>query len=249
MPEQHIRIAMHQGEADAFLFTPENNDSASSFPAVIDYPDIKGVRETSKAMSQRVANEGYLVLSPNVFYRFSPPPVFDDVPWDFSNPKTQHRFKELTSPLVGEAFAADARAYVAALDSNGAAPGPIGVIGHCFTGTLALRTAAALPDRIGVAVSFHGGGLYQKDNPNSPHLELPKIKASLYFGHAKEDGSMPASAIKSLEADLARWGGLYESETYNAHHGWTVPDNPAYDKPEAERAHRKLTSLLASLRG
>jgi carboxymethylenebutenolidase len=249
MPEQHIRIPMANGaQADAFLFTPENNDSASSFPAILDYPDIKGVREASREMSQRVANEGYLVLSPNVFYRFGPPPVFDDVPWDFSNPATKQRFGELTSPLVGEAFAADARAYASALDSNGAAPGPIGVIGHCFTGGLALRTAAALPDRIGVAVSFHGGGLYQADNPNSPHREIPKIKASLYFGHAKDDGSMPSEAIAKLEEDLKSWGGLYDSEVYGAHHGWTVLDNPAYDQPEAERAHRKLVSLLASLR-
>ncbi len=98
MPEQHIHIAMPQGKADAYLFTPENNEAGLPLPGIIDYPDIKSVRETSREMSQRVANEGYLVLSPNVFYRYGPPPVFDDVPWDFSNPKTQQRFGELTTP-------------------------------------------------------------------------------------------------------------------------------------------------------
>ncbi len=248
MPEQHIRIAMPQGQADAFLFTPENNESGLTLPAVIDYPDIRGIRETTREMSQRVANEGYLVLSPNVFYRFGPPPVFDDVPWDFTNPQTLDRFKELTSPLTPEAFAADTKAYVRALDEHGAAPGPIAVIGHCFTGTLALYTAAALPDRVAAAVSFHGGGLYKKDDPTSPHLQIPKIKASLYFGHAKDDNSMPAPAIEQLEKSLADWGGLYESEIYNAGHGWTVPDNPAYNQPEAERAHAKLLSLLPTIR-
>lgn len=248
MPEQHIRIAMKSGETDAFLFTPDNTTPGTKLPAVIDYPDIRGVRETSRQMSQRVANEGYLVLSPNVFYRFGPPPVFDDVPFDFTNPTTLERFGILTSPLVGEAFAADARAYVATLDAHGAAPGPIAVIGHCFTGGLALRTAAALPDRIGLAVSFHGGGLYATENPNSPHLEIPKIKARLYFGHATNDGSMPAEAIKSLEQELANWGGKFESDMYNAPHGWTVPDNPSFNQPEAERAHTKLRSLLAANR-
>ncbi len=249
MPEQHIRIAMPDGkETDAFLFTPDNNEATSPLSGVIDYPDIKDVREASRAMSQRVANEGYLVLSPNIFYRFGPPPVFDDVPWDFSNPQTQQRFQQLTEPLSGEAFAADVRAYVAALDANGASPGPIGVIGHCFTGTLALRTAAALPGRIAAAVSFHGGGLYRENDPTSPHLELPKIKASLYFGHATNDGSMPTEAIQHLEQKLADWGGLYESEVYNAAHGWTIPDMPSYNRPEAERAHAKLLSLLPTLR-
>ena len=247
MPEQHIRIAMPSGEADAYLFTPSNTQGTLPLPGVLDYPDIKGVRETSRKMSQRVADEGYLVLSPNVFYRFGPPPVFDDVPWDFTNPQTLARFRELTAPLKGEAFAADVRAYIAALDQNGASAGPIGVVGHCFTGGLALRTAAAFPDRIAAAVSFHGGGLYSQD-PNSPHLELPKIKASLYFGHAKDDDSMPAEAIMQLENALADWGGLYESEVYNAGHGWTVPDNPLFAPEEAEKAHARLASLLPTLR-
>ena len=248
MPEQHIHISMADGrQADAYLFTPANQPDGTQLPGVLDYPDIKGIRATTRQMSQRVADAGYLVLSPNVFYRFGPPPVFEDVPWDFSNPRTQQRFGELTSPLVGEAFAADARAYVVALDAHGAAPGPVGVIGHCFTGGLALRSAAALPDRIKLAVSFHGGGLYQPDNPNSPHREIPRIEAHLYFGHAKDDGSMPAEAIQHLEEDLKKWGGKFESEIYQAPHGWTVPDNPAYNQPEAERAHAKLLTLLPEL--
>lgn len=248
MPEQHLRLTMPNGEADAYLFTPDSTDAKKPLSAVIDFPDIKGVREISRAMSQRVANEGYLVLSPNPFYRFGPPPVFDDVPWDFTNPKTLERFQQLTAPLTPEAVAADAQAYVRALDQHGAAPGPIGVIGHCFTGTLALYTAAGLPDRIAAAVSFHGGGLFRKDDPSSPHLQIPNIKASLYFGHATDDNSMPAEAIQHLEQALADWGGLYESEMYRAGHGWTVPDNPTYNQPEADRAHAKLVALFPTLR-
>ncbi len=248
MPEQHIRIAMPNGQADAYLFTPATTEAKTPLSAVIDLPDIRGIRPVSREMSQRLANEGYMVLAPNVFYRFGPPPVFEDVPWDFTNPVTLQRFKDLTSPLTPEAVATDAEAWVRALDEHGAASGPIGVVGHCYTGTLALYTAAALPDRIGVAASFHGGGLFKKDDPSSPHLQLPRIKASLYFGHAENDKSMPAEAIVGLEQSLADWGGLYESETYNASHGWTVLDNGSYNQPEAERAHTRLTSLLPALR-
>ena len=58
--------------------------------------------------------------------------------------------------------------------------------------------------------------------------------------------SMPKEAIGNLDRALAAWGGRYESEVYQARHGWTVPDNPAYDEPEAERAYKKLTDLLKS---
>jgi carboxymethylenebutenolidase len=87
--------------------------------------------------------------------------------------------------------------------------------------------------------------LFKKDDPGSPHLVLPRVTARLYFGHAAEDKSMDAEAIKHFEHALQQWGGNYESEVYgDARHGWTVPDNPAYHPEEADRAFHKLTELL-----
>ncbi len=244
MTEQHIRIPMPDGEADAILFKPDNA-SGAPLPGVIDLPDIGGIRDASMQMSRRLAGEGYLVLLPNPFYRVSAPPVFS-FPMNFAEPRTQQRFAELIKPLTPDAIHADGRAYVAALDRNGAAPGPIAILGHCFTGALALRTAAALPDRIAAVASFHGGGLFKAGDPISPHIELPQVKAKLYFGHAKEDGSMNAEAIQHLEHALKEWGGSYKSTTFDAHHGWTVPDSAAYNELEAEKAYSQLKELLAS---
>jgi carboxymethylenebutenolidase len=107
-----------------------------------------------------------------------------------------------------------------------------------------MRVAAARPDKIAAAASFHGGGLFT-DTPASPHRLLPRIQAELYFGHAVEDRGMPEEAIKKFEQALAEWGGTFESETYEgARHGWTVLDSPVYNEPQAERAFRKLTALL-----
>jgi carboxymethylenebutenolidase len=56
---------------------------------------------------------------------------------------------------------------------------------------------------------------------------------------------MPGDSIAKLEDALKKWGGRYESETYDgAQHGWTVPDSPAYNHAQAERAFRKLTELF-----
>src|SRR5262249_52502736 len=99
-------------------------------------------------------------------------------------------------------------------------------------------------DRIAAAASFHGGGLYT-DQPDSPHLLLPKIKARLYFGHAENDRSMPAEAIAKLETALKAWSGRSESETYPAAHGWGVPGHVgAYDEAEADRAFGKMVELF-----
>lgn len=244
MTEQHLRIPMPDGEADAILFKPDH-PSGAPLPGVIDLPDVGGIRDASMQMSRRLAGEGYVVLLPNPFYRVSAPPVFN-FPMNFAEPRTQQRFAELIKPLTPDAIHDDARAYVAALDQNGVAPGPIAVLGHCFTGALALRTAAALPYRVAAVASFHGGGLFKAGDPISPHTELPQVKAALYFGHAKEDDSMNAEAIQHLEQALQEWGGNYKSTTFNAHHGWTVPDSAAYNEPEAEKAYSRLKELLAS---
>jgi carboxymethylenebutenolidase len=57
---------------------------------------------------------------------------------------------------------------------------------------------------------------------------------------------MTAEDIANFEQALATWGGKYESETYaGASHGWTVPDNPAFNPTQAERAFGKLMELFA----
>jgi carboxymethylenebutenolidase len=196
-------------------------------------------------MAKRLAASGYTVLLPNVFYRTGKPPMFDFVP-KMGDERTMKRFGELAGPMNPSAMERDAASYVdflAASDSVSA--GKMGVVGYCFTGAMAMRTAAVRPEKIASAASFHGGGLYT-DTPASPHLVLPRIKAELYFGHAINDASMPKEAIEKLDRALASWGGKYESEVYDgASHGWTTADAPVYNRAQAERAFEKLTGLFA----
>jgi carboxymethylenebutenolidase len=111
---------------------------------------------------------------------------------------------------------------------------------------MAMRIAAAFPDRVVAVATFHAGRLFV-DTPQSPHLLLPRIKGSLYFGHAVQDKSMPQEAIEKLEGALRGWGGKFESETYEgAFHSWTTLDSPIYNQPQAERAFAKLTELFSS---
>jgi carboxymethylenebutenolidase len=242
MSERGITITTADGTADGFLYRPEEREH----PGVIFLPDGIGLRPSQQKMAERVSDLGYVVLLPNIYYRSGRPPFLPPKP-DFKDEKIAARFRVLTSKLPPDAMERDGSAYVDFLAKQpGVNSGPMGIVGFCFSGQFALRVAAARPDRVGVAASFHGGGLV-KDEPTSPHLQLPRVKARLYFGHARDDRSMPAEAIAKFEQALAKWGGQYESETYNANHGWTVPDSAAYDKPEAERAFAKLTEALSEL--
>jgi carboxymethylenebutenolidase len=243
MIEKQVEIRTEDGTADAVLFRPEGG---GKHPGVMHLPDIGGIRDSHIGMAARLAEQGYVVLLVNVFYRSGRTPVWA-FPFKLGEDRSMKRMGELAGLLTPEAMERDGAAYVDFLaKQEGVSGAPMGVVGYCFTGAMALRTAAARPEKIAAAASFHGGQLWT-DKETSPHKVLPRVKARLYFGHADGDPFMPKDAIDNLEKALAAWGGKYQSEIYpGAKHGWTVPDSPVHDKAQADRAFGKLTELFQS---
>jgi carboxymethylenebutenolidase len=240
MIQETREIPAGDGMTEALLVRPESNDP---LPAIINLTDGLGFRPAFAEQSKRIAERGYVVLAPNIFYRVSKSPVFPFEP-DFASERTRERFNELKAPLTPVAMERDGSAYIDFLASQPfVGSGPMGVMGFCFAGKFALLTAASRPDRVAAAASFHGGGLFT-DTIDSPHLVLPRVKARLYFGHATNDQSMPTEAIEKFEWALSSRGGEYESEMYDARHGWMIPGGGAYDAKNAERGFEKLMQLF-----
>jgi carboxymethylenebutenolidase len=242
--EEDLRIQTADGVAEAVLYRHD-----TPMPGVLHLTDIVGIRTSHREMARRLAAEGYTVLLPNIFFRSGRPPMFEFKPNFAGDERTMARLRELSRPLTAEAMERDGSTYVSFLAAQPSVrEGMMGIVGYCIAGRMALLTAAARPDRVGLAVSFHGGSLVT-DKPDSPHLALPRVRARLYLGHAVNDRSMTAEAIEAFDAALDAWGGHYESEVYDrALHGWTVPDSAAYNDKQAERAFAKLTeSLKATL--
>ncbi len=243
MFEQELEINLPDGKAEGFFYKP--ND-VGNFPGVVFLTDIWGIRDANKGMAKRLADKGFAVLMPNVFFRHGKlpltPPGFVFKPGE---PSSMRVMAELFKALTAAQMPADGKIYVdTLLKQAGVTQGPVGVVGYCFTGAMTMRMAAADPDRIAAAASFHGGRLVT-DDADSPHLLLPQIKARLYFGHAVQDQSITAEQIEILEAALRDWHGAFQSETYaGALHGWSVPDRPVYNELQAERAFEKLVELF-----
>jgi len=248
MSEKEIEIRTIDGNCDAVLYAVEDG---KKHPGVIHYPDIMGIRPSHRAMARRLSEQGYIVVLVNPFFRTAKGKLFDFTPNFAGDERTMKRFGELAGPLTPEVMERDAKTYVDFLGAQSSVnQAKVGAVGYCFTGQVALRTAAALPNKIGAIASFHGGGLYT-DKPTSPHLALSRIPQSggpqLYFAHAVNDHSMPQEAIDKLDNALKAWGGKYESEIYSgALHGWTVADSAAYNQLQAERAFAKLKDLFAA---
>lgn len=239
MIEKKLDIKAADGTAEAILYTPD----PGKHPGLLFYTDLFGIRPANQGMAKRIAEKGYLVLMPNVFYRYGKPPFDSNFKW--GEPEAMKLINDLFQSLTSAMMEQDAPHYVRALlGQPNISGGKLAVVGYCYTGAMALRTAAVCADGIAAAASFHGGQLVT-DAPDSPHTRIPRVKGELYFAHAIEDQSMPPEAIETLNAALKEWGGVNQSEVYEgARHGWTVPGRDVYDEKQAERHYQKLFDLM-----
>ena len=248
--EKDVEIKTPDGTCDAAFIHP----TTGSHPGVIIWADAFGLRPAMRDMGKRIAAEGYSVLVPNPFYRKAKAPVFDGAAmaaFSFQNQADMAKLQPLMASINAEGAAEkDAAALVAFLDAQKEVnkAKKIGTQGYCMGGPPVLKTAAAVPDRIGAVGSFHGGNIATAQ-PNSPHLLAPKIKARLYFGIAANDDMRQPDMKDKLKAAFPATA---EIEVYSmSQHGWCVPDMPVqngmpiYNKPDAERAWAKLVALYA----
>ena len=247
--EKNVEIKTPDGVCDAAFIHP----ATGSHPGVLIWPDAFGLRPSMRDIAKRIAAEGYSVLVPNPFYRLAKAPVIaDPSSFSFSKPADMAKLQPLMASINAPGAAEkDAPAYIAFLDAQPQVnkAKKMGTQGYCMGGPLVVRTAAALPDRIGAGASFHGGGLVT-NAPTSPHLLAPKIKARMYFGVAANDDQRQPDAKDKLREAFAAAKVPAEIEVYpDALHGWCVPDmpmqngKPIYSKPDAERAWGKLVAL------
>jgi carboxymethylenebutenolidase len=243
MAQEIIEIRTQDGVCPATVCTPSSG--TGPWPAVIFYMDGLGIRQTLKNMAQRIADEGFLVLLPDLYYRMGAYAPFDPTEIFASGAFREKLGPYFASTNPQKAGVEDTRAFIAHLDTRGDVKGKqIGVTGYCMGGAIALTAAGTHPDRIAAAASFHGGNL-ASDAETSPHLLAPKIKAEVYVAAAVEDHSYPPEMEARLKQAFDAAHVNYRHETYEgAKHGWTKADFPIYNRDAAERAHRELIALF-----
>jgi carboxymethylenebutenolidase len=239
--EKDVDVPMASGVADSALFYPA---SKGPWPAVLIWTDILGLRPVFREMGRRLAAQGYVVLVPNPFYRNQKAPIVDGS-FDFNKPEDRAKVMPMAAALTAEANVSDAKAYIAFLDAQPQThkKRKAGVQGYCMGGPLTFRTAATIPNRIGAAATFHGGGLVT-DKPDSPHLLIPQMKATVYVAIADNDDKREPASKDTLKAAFAAAKMPAKVEVYEgANHGWCVKGSQPYNEAAAERAWAELTAL------
>lgn len=239
--EKNVDVKTADGVSDSALFYPEGQ---GTWPAVVVWPDIMGLRPVFREMGRRLASQGYVVLVVNPFYRSAKAADIVAANLNFGSPEGRAKLGGYRAAITDAANDKDAVAYVAFLDSQPQTnkAKKVGVQGYCMGGPLSFRTAAAVPNRIGAVGSFHGGGLVTKE-PNSPHLLIGKTNARYLVAVAENDDKSDPEAKVVLRKTFDDTKRTATVEVYPANHGWCVPGGGAYNAAAAEKAWAELLTL------
>ena len=191
-------------------------------------------------MGQRLADGGYYVLLPDMFWRAGRYAPINMAPINMKeamrdDESRRAAFGKLRGSTDQPRQDADTRVFIDWLLSQTAVRGPrVGVTGYCMGA-----------GKVAAAAGFHGGRL-ATDAPDSPHLLAPLIRAKVYVGGADEDAGLPVEQADRLRAALTAAGAANTVEIYaGARHGYVPRDMPACQEEAAERHWRELFKLLA----
>lgn len=241
MSEEQVKITTGDGECPAWVFTP---DGGGTHPGAILYMDAIGIRPALIDMGRRLAQHGYVVLMPDLFYRAGPYEVLDPKT-AFADDAGRAKLMALMGTTDNLRAAKDTRAFLDYLESRpDVAHAPVGLTGYCMGGAVALTAAGTYPDEVGAVGAFHTARVIT-DTEQSPSRAIPNITGRVYVGASDNDPGYPPEMAAELEKMLTDAGIEHHLEVYQgALHGYTMTDFPVYNEEAAERHWRELFNLF-----
>ena len=214
------------GVFNAYLALPESGAA----PGLVLLQEIFGVNRHLRELADRYAEEGYVTIAPDLFWRIQP-----GVELGYSEPEIKAAF-DFFGRFDPDQAIKDVADTVRALRATAECNGKVGAIGFCLGGMLAYLTAARC--NIEAAVSYYGVGIEKRLNEASA-VRCPMV---LHFGEL--DRFVPAAA---RDAVAAAFKDRDDVEVYvypGADHAFNNPMRPTYDRFTASLAHSRTIGLL-----
>ena len=202
-------------------------DMVDPLPGLIVVHEWWGLNEGVRALADRLAGEGYIVLAVDLF--------------GGETAATPGRARELMQRALEapEAANANLRQAYAFLEQTAGAP-RIGSIGWCFGGSWSLNAALLLPGELDAAVVYYG------QVPAEPERLAP-LQAPVLGLFAEEDRGIPVASVQAFAAALENLDKEHEIEIYpGVGHAFANPSGNSYDADTAKRAWERTLEFLAS---
>jgi carboxymethylenebutenolidase len=209
--------------ARGYLAQPK--DAKGTLPSLIVIHEWWGLNDNIRAMTRRLAGEGYQALAVDLY--------------GGAKADTPDAATKLMNGVLGDTAAAQDNLKKAVAYLKGKGAKKIGVIGWCFGGGWSLQTALLAPADINATVIYYGR--LETDPAKLATLKSPVIG---FFGAT--DNSIPAATIKAFEAELKRQGKPVEVHIYEgAGHAFANPSGGNYRPDAAKDSWAKTTAFLA----
>jgi carboxymethylenebutenolidase len=232
MSGQTIQVtAQDGGTFGAYLARP----AQGSGPGLVLLQEIFGINGYMKSMADRYAEEGYVVLVPDLFWRMKPGVELGYGEADF---KEALGYNE---KLDEDMAVRDIGATIAALRALPEQAGKVGAIGYCLGGRLAMLAAARTD--LDCAACYYGVGL-------DAYLgEIPAIRCPMVFHFAENDAMTPPHTREAIIAALKSRPELEAFVYPGCDHAFATPERPSFDKPAATMAYSRTMSMLRKVLG
>jgi len=214
------------GTFKGYLATPESG----SGPGLILLPEIFGVNRHIRELADRYAEEGYVVLAPDLFWRMEP-----GIQLGYSEDDLKAGFGYYQRFDVDQAVL-DIGAALSTMRANPACIGKVAAIGFCLGGKLAYLSAARLP--IDAAVGYYGVGIEE----NLAEARAVSCPIALHF--ASEDKFVSATARTAIKQALAENDQAEIYVYHGADHAFNNRERDTYHHPSASLAHSRTIGFL-----
>lgn len=237
MIERRVDIQTPDGSMPTWVFHPEEG---GPFPVVLYLMDAPSIRPALMDMASRLATAGYYVLLPYLYYRGGPFRTFG------ASDEDMHARQDLMKTVTTTGIIPDAEAMLAfaAADPAAEKDGKIGAVGFCMSGRLVLALAQTMPERVAAVASIHGAWLV-KDGDDSPHRNVDRIAAEVYFGWADNDPTAPKEDLEAMQAALRAAGVRHTVDFFtDAVHGYAPPYGERYNRAASEKHWERVHAMF-----
>jgi len=223
MTRREIAIRTEDGTASATLFLPDAASPAIIRPGVVLYMDAFGPRPALDQMAERLAAEGYVVLVPDLFYRFGAYGPFD-AKTAFKEEASARQLRAMIDGTTQAMTIADTGHFLDALSEAGA-QGPAGVVGYCMGGVAGAFGGGGLSgaDRGGRELPWRQSGERQAGQPASQSRFHQGAGA---YRHGRGRRLLPAGAIGQAGRGVSPRRGRFRARKLCRHGAWLVRAGP-----------------------
>lgn len=224
--EDVVYATINEQPITGYLAQPA--DISEPLPGLIVIQEWWGLNDNIRAMTRRLANEGYTALAVDLYageVAETPEEARALVQAALQNPD------QLTQNVV---------AAYDFLEREQQTPA-IGSIGWCFGGTWSLNTALALPTQLDATVIYYGGQI----TTDPAALEPLQMPIQGHFGQL--DSSPSPETVQAFETALSELGKDAEIYLYEgANHAFANPSGTRYNAAAAELAWERTVGFFGT---